>query len=174
MYCEDRFGTAWTADAQTSLRLHAEENTIPAQVVVISPGANNRSQPFPFGTSVFGMKAELPPRVAAANKIGIDRYVRETGSGLNDKRKELARLLADNDVKTIIVEHRDRLARFGVAQIEHALKPSGRGVLVIDGGEVADDLVRDMIDLMACFSARLYGRRSARNRAARAMDALRP
>ena len=46
--------------------------------------------------------------------------------------------------------------------------------VVIDTAEVSDDLVQDMIDLMTCFSARLYGRRSARNRAKRAIEALKP
>ena len=75
-------------------------------------------------------------------------------------------------VETIVVEHRDRLARFGVVQLERALRASKRSVVVIDAGEVEDDLVRDMIDLMTCFSARLYGRRSAKNRAQRALTAL--
>ncbi|WNJ88006.1 hypothetical protein [Bosea sp. 685] len=43
---------------------------------------------------------------------------------------------------------------------------------MIDADEVSYDLVQDMVDLMTCFSARLYGRRSARNRAARASTAL--
>jgi putative resolvase len=123
-------------------------------------------------------KADLDRQVAriaewaAASNIHVDRYVREIGSGLNDKRRELAALLADPTVGTIVVEHRDRLARFGVAQLEQSLKAAKRSILVIDKGEVEDDLVRDMIDLMTCFSARLYGRRSATNRAKRALEAL--
>lgn len=109
---------------------------------------------------------------AARSHVKVDRYVREIGSGLNDKRRELASLLEDNMVETIVVEHRDRLARFGVAQLERALRASKRSVVVLDAGEVEDDLVRDMIDLMTCFSARLYGRRSAKNRAQRALTAL--
>jgi putative resolvase len=115
---------------------------------------------------------------AAARGIRIDRYVREVGSGLNDKRRELAALLVDQTVGTIVVEHRDRLARFGVMQLEKALSAAQRSiavidpVVVIDPGEVGDDLVQDMVDLMTCFSARWYGRRSARNRARRAMSAL--
>lgn len=34
-----------------------------------------------------------------------------------------------------------------------------------DDGEVEDDLVRDMVEVLTSFCARLYGRRSARNRA---------
>jgi putative resolvase len=109
---------------------------------------------------------------AAASGTRIDRYVREMASGLNDKRRDLGTLLADPQVGTIIVEHRDRLARFGVTQLEQALKAQKRSLVVIDPGEVEEDLVRDMIELMTCFSARLYGKRSARNRALRAAEAL--
>jgi len=111
---------------------------------------------------------------AAASGTRIDRYVREIASGLNDKRRELGAILADPQVGTIIVEHRDRLARFGVAQLEQSLKANKRSLVVIDPGEPEDDLVRDMIELMTCFSARLYGKRSARNRALRAAEALKP
>ena len=103
----------------------------------------------------------------------IDRYVREVGSGLNDRRRGLAALLADPGVGTLVVEHRDRLARFGVGQLQQALAAQDRKVLVVDDAELADDLVRDMIELMTCFSARLYGRRSAAHRARLAAEALR-
>ena len=123
-------------------------------------------------------KADLDRQVAriaewaARSQVRIDRFVREIGSGLNDKRRELASILEDHLVEKIVVEHRDRLARFGVAQLEKTLRASKRSIIVIDAGEVEDDLVRDMIDLMTCFSARLYGRRSAKNRAERALTAL--
>jgi putative resolvase len=42
-------------------------------------------------------------------------------------------------------------------------------VVVIDEGEVDDDLVRDMTEVLTSFCARLYGRRSARNRAEKAL-----
>ena len=73
----------------------------------------------------------------------------------------------------IVVEHRDRLARFGVGQLESALAASGRRVLVSDPGETADDLVRDMIEGLTSMCTRLYGRRGARNRAMRAITATR-
>ena len=67
--------------------------------------------------------------------------------------------------------HRDRLARFGAEYIEAALTASGRSVVVVDPSEMHDDLVRDMIDVMTSFCARLYGRRSARNRATKGVAA---
>ena len=70
------------------------------------------------------------------------------------------------------MEHRERLARFGVNMIDAALKSRGGRVIVIDDAEIEDDLVRDMTDVLTSFCARLYGKRSARNRAKRAMEAL--
>ena len=53
--------------------------------------------------------------------------------------------------------------------IEAALAANGRSLVVVDSGEVEDDLVRDMIEVMTSMCARLYGRRGAKNRALRAV-----
>src|SRR6266851_715025 len=53
--------------------------------------------------------------------------------------------------------------------VEAALGAHGRRMVVLDGSEVTDDLVRDMIEVLTSFCARLYGRRSARNRALKAL-----
>jgi putative resolvase len=71
----------------------------------------------------------------------------------------------------VVVEHRDRLARFGAEHLEAALSAHGRKVVVADPGETTDDLVRDMIEVLTSMCARLYGRRGARNRAMRAVTA---
>jgi len=97
----------------------------------------------------------------------------EIGSGLNGKRAKFRRLLADASVATIVVEHRDRLARFGVEYLEAALAAQGRRIVVVDPSESTDDLVRDMIEVLTSFCARLYGRRRACNRALRALAAAR-
>jgi putative resolvase len=108
---------------------------------------------------------------ASEQRLGVQEVVREVGSGLNGRRPKLARLLADPQVTTVVVEHRDRLARFGVEQLQAALSAHGRRVLVADVGEATDDLVRDMVEVLTSFCARLYGRRGARNRAMRALTA---
>ena len=109
---------------------------------------------------------------AAENGVRVDRFVREVGSGMNGKRKGLSALLSDPAVTTIVVEHRDRLSRFGFDLVEKTLAASGRGIRVIDPAEVETDLVRDIIEVMSSFSARLYGQRSAQVRAAKALRAL--
>jgi predicted site-specific integrase-resolvase len=82
------------------------------------------------------------------------------------------KLLRDKSVGTIIVEHRERLMRFGFEYLEASLNSQGRKILVVEEKEVKDDLVRDMIEVLTSFCARLYGRRAAANRAARAIEAM--
>ncbi len=106
---------------------------------------------------------------ATAQRRSVDEVVTEVGSAMNAKRRRFARLLADPTATTIVVEHRDRLARFGVEYLEAALAAQGRRVLVVDTGEGDDDLLRDMTEVLTSFCARLYGRRGARNRADKAL-----
>jgi predicted site-specific integrase-resolvase len=102
---------------------------------------------------------------AAKQKLRVVESVAEVGSGLNGKRRKLLRLLNDSKVGAIVVEHRDRFARFGSEYLEASLAASGRRLIVVDSSEMNDDLVQDMIAVLTSFCARLYGRRSARNRA---------
>lgn len=111
-------------------------------------------------------------RWANEHGLAIGMTVAEVGSGLNGKRQKLIRLLMDHRVKTIVVEHRDRLMRFGVECVEAALRSCGRHLLIAEPGEVKDDLVQDMIDVLTSFCARLYGKRSAQNRARLAVRAI--
>jgi putative resolvase len=108
---------------------------------------------------------------ATEQDLAVGQVVVEVGSGLNGKRPKLRRILSDPDAKVIVVEHRDRLARFGVEHLEAALSAQGRRIVVADPGETTDDLVRDMIEVLTSMCARLYGRRGARNRAMRAVTA---
>ena len=111
---------------------------------------------------------------AFAFNMGVDapEVVTEVGSGMNDKRRKLNKLLADPTVTTIIVEHRDRLARMNVGLVESALKAQGRRILVVDDAERDDDLLRDMTEVLTSFCARLYDRKSAKRRAEQALEAL--
>lgn len=112
---------------------------------------------------------------AFALSMGVEHpeVVTETGSGMNDKRRKLNRLLADPTVGTVIVEHRDRLARVNFELVENALRAQGRRVIVVDDTELDDDLVRDMTEVLTSLCARLYGRRAAKHRAQAALEAMR-
>ena len=108
---------------------------------------------------------------AAEKGMRVAKVVAEVGSGLNGHRKGLLAVLRSPEYGLVVVEHRDRLARFGSESIEAALAAMGRRLIVVDPEEVTDDLVQDMIDVLTSMCARLYGHRSARNRAEKAMKA---
>ncbi|WP_257039839.1 recombinase family protein [Streptomyces sp. OV198] len=92
------------------------------------------------------------------------RIESEIASGMNGGRTKARRLLADPKVTIVVVEHRDRLGRMNTELVEAALEAAGRRLVVLDAGEVEDDLVRDMVEVLTSFCVRLYGRRSAKNR----------
>jgi predicted site-specific integrase-resolvase len=108
---------------------------------------------------------------AAVRGLRVVQEIREIGSGLNGRRKKLLKILENPSISILVVEHRDRLARFGSEYIESALKAANRIVVVANDTEMRDDLVQDMVDVLTWFCARLYGKRAARNRAKRAIEA---
>ena len=112
--------------------------------------------------------------VAFANGRGlaVSETITEVGSGVNGHRKKLLRLLGDSTVEHIVVEHRDRLIRFGAEYVEAALAGRGGKLLVVDESELKEDLVQDMISVLTSFCARLYGRRSAKHRAEKAIAVM--
>ncbi len=108
---------------------------------------------------------------ATARGLTVADVVSEVGSALDGQRPKLAKLLRDPRAAVIVVEHRDRLARFGVDHLVCALQASGRRLVVLDEAEVVDDPVPDMLDVLTCLCARRYGRRSAARKARAAIEA---
>jgi predicted site-specific integrase-resolvase len=101
---------------------------------------------------------------AIAKGYMITHIVKEVGSGVNDNRKKLLKLLQKNDYGILLVEHKDRLTRFGFSYIETLLEDKGIKVEVINEAEdETSDLIQDLISIIYSFSARMYGlRRSKR------------
>ncbi|MGX1548062.1 IS607 family transposase [Streptomyces adustus] len=121
-----------------------------------------------------GRKAGLDRQVARvvsdANGLGLAvAEVTEVGSGLDGRRRKLHRLLSAPQRAVIVVESRDRPARFGVEHLDAVLSASGRRLVVLDPAGTTDDLVRDITEVPASMCARLYGPRAVKDRAARAV-----
>ncbi len=108
----------------------------------------------------------------SSNGHVVGEVVTEVRSGLNGKRPKVAQILSDPCASVVVVEHRDRLGRFGVEYLEAALSAQGRKVVVTGQGETANDVVREVIEVLTSMCARLYGRRGARNGAMRAVTAI--
>ena len=99
-----------------------------------------------------------------ANGWGVSKVVKEVGSGLNDNRKKLMRIIEDRSLTKIVVEHKDRFSRFGLNYINALLEMDGREIIIVNGVENdEDDLMQDFVSIITFFTARLYGlRRSKR------------
>ena len=110
-------------------------------------------------------------RYATARGWQIVHVVEEFGSGVNDQRKKLRTLLARRDYDILLVEHKDRLTRFGFAWFE-AICPFT--IEVVNRPEDdTHDLMEDLVAVITSFSARLYGQRRGRKKTEAAISALR-
>ncbi len=102
---------------------------------------------------------------AAAHGYQVSKTVSELASGLNDQRPKLMKLLTDASVGVIVVEHRDRLTRFGFHYIEQLMQMQGRRLEVIFPSDTDNDLVDDFIAVITSMASRIYGRRTSKRRA---------
>jgi len=99
--------------------------------------------------------------------------VKEIGSGVNDTRPKLLKLLTDPSVSVIIVEHKDRLTRFGFNYLDQLLKMQNRRIEVINLAEDGkEDLIQDFVSIVTSFYARLYGQRRSRRKTERLIAEL--
>ncbi len=104
---------------------------------------------------------------AAAKGYSVSKEVSEIASGLNDHRPKLSKLLTDPTIGTLIVEHRDRLTRFGYEYIRQLLETQGRHLEVLFPSETEQELVDDFVAVITSMAARIYGQRSSRQKAAK-------
>jgi len=82
-------------------------------------------------------------------------------------------LLAQKEIRRIVVEHKDRASRFGVAYIQTLLAMQDRELVVVNTAEQAqDDLMGDFVAIITSFAARLYGRRHAKRKTQQVLAAL--
>lgn len=110
-------------------------------------------------------QAERLTQYAMAKGYRIVHLVKEVGSGLNDNRKKLENLLTLSDYDILIVEHKDRLARFGTHYLDVLLSRCGVKLEIVNLAENGrDELMQDLIAIITSFSARLYGQRRAKRK----------
>lgn len=94
----------------------------------------------------------------------------EIASGLNDNRRQFFKVIdaaCKGEVKKVVVEHRDRLTRFGFRTIERFFKGVGCTIEVLEQMERKsehEELVEDILTIIVSFSSRIYGARGGRKR----------
>lgn len=101
------------------------------------------------------------------NAIGLktNENIMEIGSGLNDNRSKLIKLLTEGKITKLIIEHKDRLTRFGFKYIEILCNHIDCEIIIVNKAENnKEDLIQDFISIITSFCARIYGqRRTKRN-----------
>ncbi len=102
---------------------------------------------------------------AASKGYQVTKMVSELASGLNDRRPKLMKLLTDASVGIVVIEHRDRLTRFGFTYIEQLMQMQGRRLEVIFPSDTDNDLVDDFIAVITSMASRISGRRTSKRRA---------
>jgi len=108
-----------------------------------------------------------------ANGWIIKENVKEIGSGINDKRKKLERVLRNGKVSLIVVEHEDRLTRFGFNYLEVLLNGQGCKIIVInEANDDKEDLMQDFISIITSFTARIYGLRRSKRKTEKIIQEL--
>lgn len=96
--------------------------------------------------------------------------VEDLGSGMNYRKKGLVRLIkliCTNQVERLVLNHKDRLLRFGSDLVFMLCEQFGTEVVIINGAGTStfeEDLANDVLEIITVFSARLYGSRSHKNK----------
>lgn len=94
---------------------------------------------------------------AAAKGYTVIDEVSEIASGMNESRPKLNKLLDRNDWDILLVEHKDRLTRFGFNYFR-ILEKTGQKVEVINKKENKnEELIDDFVSIITSFCGRIYG-----------------
>lgn len=102
---------------------------------------------------------------ASAKGYNIVKEVKEIGSGLNDGRRKLEQVFKNDDWNILLVEHKDRLARFGINYLEVLLNKQNKKIEIINQvNNEKEDVMQDFISIITSFSAKIYGLRRGKRK----------
>jgi predicted site-specific integrase-resolvase len=95
----------------------------------------------------------------------IHKVIKEFGSGINDNRPLLTKLLSSGDFTKIVIEHKDRLTRIGFNYIETLLKKEGKEIEVVNNAEDdKENIIQDFVSIITSYCARIYGNRRSKRK----------
>lgn len=143
------------------------KDTKPARVAIYARVSSPEQQ------ATLEQQAERLLSYCAAKGYQVSKVVKEIASGVNDSRPKLLALLEDQAITLIVVEHPDRLTRFGFRYLETLLRSQGRALEVVnEAGNETEDLMGDLTAILYSFTARLYGQRKAKRKTETVLRAL--
>ena len=115
-------------------------------------------------------QADRVAQFCNAKGLIVKEIIKECGSGLNDSRPKLQNLLKNKKITKIVVEHKDRLTRFGFEYIKTLFQ--GEIIIINEVIEDEKDLMQDFVSLVTSFCARLYGKRRTKRKTERIIQEL--
>ena len=106
---------------------------------------------------------------AQINRFNNIKLISDLGSGLNFKKSglnQLLQLILTQQIQTLIINHKDRLLRFGSELIFKLCEFYHIKVIILEDKYLSfeETLTHDVIELMTVFCAKLYGKRSHKNK----------
>jgi predicted site-specific integrase-resolvase len=163
------YRTAWSHWQSGKIKCHqldtgtvvVEEpiKSLPQQIAIYARVSSSENK------TNLDLQAERLQQYAMAKGYKIYKVIREIGSGLNDDRKKLNDLLKDKCYNILIVEHKDRLTRFGFNYLNILFEEQGKQIEVVNYEDnKKEDLIQDFVSVITSFCARLYGQRRTKRK----------
>src|SRR5262249_40522818 len=166
-----RYETAWRWFRDGKI----QGRRIGPRTIIITEGQETPTAARPQGVAIYARvsssenknhldsQAERLVAYCVARGYQIAKVVKEVGSGINDTRPQLLALLEDQSIGLIVVEHKDRLTRFGFRYLETLLTNQGRAIEVVNQAENGmEDLLADLTTIVYSVCARFDGQRRAK------------
>lgn len=105
----------------------------------------------------------------AKKKYMVEHIIKDVGSGLSDSRSgfvKLVNLVIKKKITKVVIENKDRLTRFQYNLIKTFFNSYGVEIECIENNNISDveEFANDVMTIMASFSGKLYGRRSAKRK----------
>ena len=118
-------------------------------------------------------QAERLTQYCTARGYQVAQVVKEIASGVNESRPKLLSLLKDPSITRVVVEHRDRLTRFGFHYIDALFTVQGCTIEVVNPAQNdTEELLADLTSIIYSFCARLYGQRRAKRKTEKLVEQL--
>lgn len=110
-------------------------------------------------------QVERMSNFAINNGYIIKHTYKEIASGMNDNRKVLNALLENHKDCALLIEHKDRLTRFGYHFVELLCKSKNINIIIANESTTdKEDLVNDLVSVITSFCAKLYGSRKSKHK----------
>lgn len=115
-------------------------------------------------------RADRLQQFCSAKGWVVNEVVKECASGLNDNRPKLSKIFTERKATKLVIEHKDRLTRFGFNYIKMLFNDCE--IIVVNECETDQDLFEDFVSLVTSFCARIYGKRRTKRKTEQIINAL--